>query len=250
MTASQVIEALGLPAGARVDQRVHKKLLIEYGALTADDKKLVNDGVELLTWVAALKSTTIAVPEFRDEVREYLEIAVLALRARVSRRLARLIELVHRAIPYPVVLLTECPEGGSISFAHKRWAQNQAGKTVVDGDLILARLEIEHELGKSFLSSINLLNQPKTHLFSLYQGWIDCTTALQAASITGCFEVPTSPEKAAKRAEALKVISQLESRIAALRAAAAKEKQLPKQVQMNLEIRRLQAELGTARKNL
>jgi len=85
VTASQVIEALGLPAGARVDQRVPKKLLIENSAPTAADKKLINDGVEHLTWVAALKPTTIGVPEFRDDVREYLEIAVLTLQAATYR---------------------------------------------------------------------------------------------------------------------------------------------------------------------
>lgn len=250
MTASQVIEALGLPAGARVDQRVPKKLLIENGAPTAADKKLINDSVELLTWVAALKPTTIGVPEFRDEIREYLEIAVLSLQARSSGRLARLIELVHRAIPYPLVLLTEHPEGGSISFAHKRWAQNEEGKTVLDGDLTTAKLDLEDELGKPFLSSINLLSQRKADLLTLYQGWIVSTTALQAASITGSYEVPASPEKAAERAEALRVTSQLESRIAALRSTAAKEKQMPKQVQLNLEIKRLKAELATARQQL
>lgn len=250
MTASQVIEALGLPAGARVDQRVPKKLLIENGAPTAADKKLINDGVELLTWIAALKPTTIGVPEFRDDVREYLEIAVLILQARSSGRLARLIELVHRAIPYPLILLTEHPQGGSLSFAHKRWAQNEEGKTVLDGDLTTAKFDVDDALGKPFLSSVNLLNQRKTDLFTLYQGWLDSTTALQAASITGSFEVPASPAKAAERAEALRVTSQLESRIAALRSTAAKEKQMPKQVQLNLEIKKLKAELATARQQL
>ena len=56
-----------------------KKLLLENGAPTAADKRQINDGIEELLWVAALKPTTIGVPEYRDDVREYLEIAVLSL---------------------------------------------------------------------------------------------------------------------------------------------------------------------------
>ena len=85
-----------------------KKLLLENGAPTAADKRHINEGIEEVLWLAALKPTTIGVPEYRDDVREYLEIAVLRLTLRpTTARPARLVELVHRAVPYPVLLLTE-----------------------------------------------------------------------------------------------------------------------------------------------
>ena len=80
------IAALDLPASSRVDQRVPKKLLLENGAPTAADKRHINDGIEELLWLAALKPTTIGVPEYRDDVREYLEIAVLRLTLRAARQ--------------------------------------------------------------------------------------------------------------------------------------------------------------------
>ena len=79
MNGDALLAALDLPASSRVDQRVPKKLLLENGAPTAADKRLINDGIEELLWLAALKPTTIGVPEYRDDVREYLEIAVLRL---------------------------------------------------------------------------------------------------------------------------------------------------------------------------
>ena len=45
--------------------------------------------------------------EYRDEAREYLEVAILRLVLRATARLGRLIELVHRAVPYPVMHLSE-----------------------------------------------------------------------------------------------------------------------------------------------
>ena len=73
---------------------------------TASDRKQIQEGIEELMWLAALKPATIGVPEFRDEEREYLEIAVLAAELRPTAKAARLAELIHRAIPYPVLLVT------------------------------------------------------------------------------------------------------------------------------------------------
>ena len=83
-----------------------KKLLVEQGAPTAADKRQIQDGIEEMIWVAALKPTNIGVPAFRDDVREYLEIAVLTVALRPAAKPTRLIELIHRAIPYPLVLVT------------------------------------------------------------------------------------------------------------------------------------------------
>ena len=64
MRVQEFIAALELPSGCRVDQRVPKKLLTEQGAPTAADKRLIQDGVEEVIWVAALKPVNIGVPAF------------------------------------------------------------------------------------------------------------------------------------------------------------------------------------------
>lgn len=141
-TSRALLDALQLPDSARVDQRVPKKLLLENGAPTASDKRLITDAIEEIQWLAALKPNTIGVPSYRDAQREYLEIAVLGVTLRGAVKpasLARLAELVHRAVPYPVLLLMEGP-ALTLSLAHKRWAQNEAGKVVLDGDPASASL--------------------------------------------------------------------------------------------------------------
>lgn len=76
-----------------------KKLLLEHGAPTGADKRQIQDGIEEIVWVAALKPINVGVPAFDDGIRQYLEIAVLTVELRPSAKPARLIELVHRAIP-------------------------------------------------------------------------------------------------------------------------------------------------------
>ena len=59
---NQLIDFLRLPSDCRVDKRVAKKLLLENGAPTTTDKRLINNAIEELTWLATLKLTTIGVP--------------------------------------------------------------------------------------------------------------------------------------------------------------------------------------------
>lgn len=100
MNVDAFIEALQLPDASRVGQRVAKKLLIEHLPPRATDKKRVSEGVEELTWIAALKPAHLGVPAYRDEEREYVEIALLSLVLRAGAKRDRIVELVHRAIPY------------------------------------------------------------------------------------------------------------------------------------------------------
>ena len=252
MNAPEVIAALDLPAGARVDRRVPKKLLLENGVPTAADKRHINEGIEELVWVAALKPTTIGVPEHRDALREYLEIAVLRLTLRTGAKASRVTELVHRAVPYPVFLVTEQAARPGVSVAHKRWSQGEAGKTVLDGEVVAAEWDdaLDADRWRAFCEALALGNQPRATLYALYQGWIDTLLALQAARVTGTFAAPNSMEHATARHEALQAYQRLEAQIAALRAAAAKETQLPRQVELNLELKRLQATQSAARAKL
>lgn len=248
----ELVDALDLPAGSRVDQRVPKKLLLENGAPTAADKRLINDGIEELLWLATLKPTTIGVPEYRDEVREYLEIAVLRLTLRATAKVTRLVELVHRAVPYPVLLLTEQGERPGLSAAHKRWSQGEAGKTVLEGEIVAAERDTEYdgERWLTFCDALALGKQSRTTLYALYQGWIDILLALQAARVTGAFAVAVNTEHASARCDALQECARLDMEIARLRAAAMKEKQMARRVELNLELKRMEAAQAAARARL
>ena len=84
----------------------------------------------------------------------------------------------------------------------------------------------------------------------MYQGWIDTLLALQAARMTGAFSVPTNPEQAGLRSKALQQCTDLARDISRLRATAAKEKQMARRVDLNLELKRLEAALAAAHANL
>ena len=244
MNADNIIQAMALPKDARVTHRVPKKLLLEQGAPTTADKRYIQDGIEELLWIAALKPTNIGVASYTDESREYLEIAVLTASFRPQAKVQRLIELIHRAIPYPVVLIVTHDEKQlTLSLAHKRFAQNESGKTVVDGNIVTILLSPIADMEKTFLDSFALTAQPAQNLYVLYQSWIERIEMLAAARITGRFVQDTTLEHSTVRREVLNERMQLERELTLLRAQAAKEKQLNRRVDFNLSIKKLEARL-------
>ena len=273
LSSEQLISALRLPAEATVGQRVPKKMLAENltsrSTATSADRKLLHEQIEEVTWVAALKPTNAGIPVYQDEVRSYLELAVLSVRlregsqlapipAKVSPSVARLAELVHRAIPYPVLLVLDDNARLYLSLVHIRWAQKEADKAVLDGDLIQgvfvhngspAASVMDADTVNAFINAMDLSKQPRTDLLTLYQGWMDTLSAWQAAAVTGRFEC-VSPQQAMARRAALRRCHELDAQISSLRAAASKEKQMARQVAANLEIKALMAERQQAANSL
>jgi hypothetical protein len=252
MSVAPVIDALALPPDARVDQRVPKKLLMEQGAPTATDKRYIQEGIEELVWVAALKPTNIAVPAFKDDIREYLEIAVLTAMLRGAPKVARLTELIHRAVPYPVVLVAAEGDTVSLSMAHKRWSQGEIGRVVIEDMRRTAPFQPETPTAEEalFLGSLAVSGLPSRDMFALYQGWQDRIAALEAARITGTFAPPESRARASALRDGLDAHARLRRDISLLRAQAKKEKQLNRRVEINTKIQALEAELVRASRQL
>ena len=252
MSTATLINALALPPDSRLDQRVPKKLLLEQGAPTAADKRYLQDGIEEMIWVAVLKPNIIGVPIFRNDDREYLEIAVLSVELRPAAKPPRLIELIHRAVPYPVVLVAAHGKTVSLSLAHKRWSQGEKGKVVIEDVRRTAPFQPDAPTAEEagFLASLALANQPSRDMYAVYQGWLDRVAALEAAQITGTFAPPQSADQSSAVREGLDAHAQLQRELAVLRAKAKKEKQINRRVELNIEIKRLEAQLVRTEKEL
>lgn len=241
-----IVDALALPASARIDARVPKKMLIEQGAPTAADKRAIQDGIDELEWFAACKPTTVGVPSFADDTRVYLEIAIIGCAFRPAANTARLIELIHRAIPYPVLLITADANGATISVAHKRGAQNEADRVVIDHVVATTglRLAPSDAVQGAFLQSLALAQQNRADLHTLYSGWLARIEALNAAQVTGAFVATDDSTAISRRRAALDDHARLTKEIESLRGKAKREKQLNRRVDLNMAIQRLDAELA------
>nr|WP_272920702.1 DUF4391 domain-containing protein [Streptomyces sp. SID1328] len=236
--------ALGLPDECWVDMRVPKTQLVEHGGFVTADRRRIQEGIESLRWVAAIKPTTVSIPSYEapDGTRRIPELQAMTLTLRPDASAGRVNELIHRVFPYPVLLATEQGDEVTLSLALKRLSETQTGRAVIDGDVLSVAIS-DSELERTFLRALALDRQPHSNLFSLYQGWMDCTVALRVARVTGDFRVAASPELVQERLNALAMVAHLENKIVRLRAQAKKERQMARQVRLNAEIKTVQAEL-------
>lgn len=244
-----VVDALGLPANTRVDIRVPKRMLIEQGAPTSTDKRVIQDGVDDLVWFAACKPGTIGVQSFSDDVREYIEIAVIGCAFRARAKSNRLIELIHRAIPYPVILITADDRGIVVSMAHKRRAQNEAAKVVVDRNAATRLTDPTKPTPneQAFLDSLDLSKQSQRDLYALYDGWLARVESMNAANLIGSFSVAMDENQIARRRAAIEDYERLDKENTLLRSQAAKAKQISQRVDLNQKIKAIEHAMEQAK---
>lgn len=275
--AHTLLRALALPPSAQVGQRIAKKLLSEQiaalkGSTTADTR-LATHLLEDLHWVAALKPTTVGLAAWQTDTHDYLEVAVVhaTLRPAAAKlsttstaQLSRLVQLIHRVVPYPVVLITTqaTPVGvqEQLSLAHKRHTLS-TGTAVVLEQLVstpfITQTELQNAIDKIaaragihcptalFIQYLALSHSEATtqrDLYTRYDGWIHSIEALAAAARTGRFALCPTPAQAATRRSALQHCAQLDVHLASLRTQASKASQLAQRATYNLKIADLMAQ--------
>lgn len=253
-TLDTAYASLQLPPEAWLDQRVPKKLFLEQLATqqgtTAADRKLVREELEEFRWLASLKPGTSGLAPYADDTREYAEIAVLAVLSRTESKSDRLCQLIHRAVPYPVVLFLQTPQTLSLSLAHKRKALNsEAGKPVLEE---LRSVLLADELSDGLLGSLALpsLSLPTRDMFMVYSQWMNRLVAFESTvwleRLLGRlhgpvpFQVLPSATQADRHRDAQQELTRLESEEAALRTRLHGEKQLSRKVESNLALKQLQ----------
>ena len=248
-------DKLGLPDACILGKRVFKKLFHENAQLGVTDKKAFADDVDTITWQYTLKPGTIAIQPYEDDQREYLEVAVLQVDLKTQRRTARIAEVIHRAIPYPVVLVLVFDGVCALSLAPKRFSQAEKGAIVAEEffttEWIAMAVRVRTPVQQAFLDSLTLAGLPQTHYFAFYTALVDRVIALDCARLNGQYRIGPVPggDYAAWREQRRQYLArchELESRIADCRAAAAKESQLDRLVDLNVNIKQMEGELAQA----
>lgn len=240
-----VYDKLELPEACHLGKRVFKKLFQEYAVLGVTDKKALRDDIDTVTWQYTLKSSTIPIQPYEDDQREYHEVAVLQVDLKTQRRTGRIAEIIHRAIPYPVVVVFVLEQVFALSLAHKRFSQAEKGAIVAEEFVLTDWLDLSNltAVQQTFLASIALSSLPLTHFFAFYAALVDRVIALECARLTGSFRLEAAAEQRQQRRERLKACHELEVRIAEHRTAIKNETQFNRQVELNTKLKALEQQL-------
>ena len=269
---------IGFPESAYLHKRVPKKQFLESGELVASDKKLFRENVKNVYWEYTLKPSTCPVLPFRDNEREYLEVAVLQVEMNSQKGHKRIAEIIHRIIPYPLMigfyigttghtankpqntqntqkegdLFGEADPSVSsvysvvnqsliaLSIAPKRFSQAEHGAFVAERFYTTGWMNSGalNDREAAFIASLAWSNMPLQNYGSLYNAWTDRFAGYECSVLSGTFAIG----KAGDRLERLTRCREIESRISELRGQL-KKAAFNRQVELNTQIKKFEQEL-------
>ena len=238
-------DSMAIPEACQLGKRVFKKLFHENAKLGVTDKKAFREDIDTITWQYTLKPSTIPIQAYEDKHREYLEVAVLQVNLKTLRRTSRTAEIVHRAIPYPLVIVFALEPVCALSVAHKRFSQAEKGAVVAEDFIITDWIDLSTptSIQKGFLASLTVSALPHTHFFAFYSALVDRLVALDCARLTGEYRLEPTAAKRTARSKRLTACHELETKIAEYKAAIRKETQFNRQVELNTKIKALEKQL-------
>jgi hypothetical protein len=276
-------EKMMIPESCRIGKRVYKRLFHENAKMSATDKNTLNDDVDTIIWQYTFKPTTIPIQPYEDDQREYHEVALLEVNLKQTGRVSRLAEIIHRAIPYPIILVfstTEYTENtekelttkgtkntkeekqsfgnfrGSrikISLAYKRFSQAEKEAIVAEGFQATGWLNLSNptENQTAFLESLNITTWPHTHFFAFYRAAMDRVIALACAEHSGYFSLKVPNGLSVdERVDKLKQVENLQQEKAEIQSKLKKEKNLGTQVQLNTRIKQIRDGIEAIKREL
>jgi hypothetical protein len=221
-----------------LDKPVFKKMFLEHAELDQTDRKALSEDVERIRWLYTLKPETINIAAYQDSEREYPEIAILFVGLTNAARAKRIANFMHRAIPYPLILIFGHAGKVSVSVAEKRINQADKSKLVT-----LERWQTTwydpakpNTIFKSFTAAIQLHRLPSTNFFALYEAFLAQVIQVIAAERTGTYD-PARIQDSKRHASTLREIDGLEREISELKVALKRENQMGNKVALNGKIR-------------
>jgi hypothetical protein len=173
-------------------------------------------------------------------------VAFLHVDLKTQKRTGRIAEIMHRAIPYPLLIVFAFEKMCALSTAHKRFSQAEK-EAIIAEDFIITdwiSLSAPTPVQKEFLASLAVAGLPHTHFFAFYSAIVDRLVALDCARLTGEYRLESITDKREARRKRLAACHELEGRIAEYKVAIKKETQFNRQVEMNTDLKQIKSQLA------
>lgn len=225
---------LNIPTACEVGNTIFKKLFYENVNLSSQDRKLFIEGIKKITWLYCLKTDTIHVQLYKDNIREYGEIEIIEVELTENKRTDRIAEIIMRAIPYPMVLVFVFQNKRKFYLAHQRNSLNDSSRNTIE-EFITTEWIDENSM---LLKKMNIQRMRFTNLYALYCDIMD-TISIDKVSDMFPPEYRLSGQQAREFSTEL---DNLEQKITELKTAFRKETQFNRRMEMNIEIKKLEEE--------
>ncbi len=256
------LQSLEIPKACELNKPVFKKMFLDASdgkksVLDAADKTSLKEDVEKIRWLYTLKPNTINIAPYKDDDLEYPEVAVLHIELSNPNRVKRIAHFIHRAIPYPLILLFTCRIEGRgnlmVALAFKRINQADKEKWVINDSISIGWIDLSNasEAESDFLSSIRLNDLPSNNFYLFYQAIAKRVIALICAEHSNVFSLDDGADKGSEnRLDKLRELEKLTATKSEMTNKLKKEKQMGKQVDLNIRIKNINDKIAKIKSSL
>ncbi|PJB73340.1 MAG: DUF4391 domain-containing protein [Alphaproteobacteria bacterium CG_4_9_14_3_um_filter_47_13] len=246
-----VYDYMAIPEKCLLNKPLFKKLFQEHADLDITDKKALKDDIDKIRWVYTLKPSTLNIEPYRDDVREYDEIAIIQIDLTSAARAQRIAAFVNKAIPYPVVIIFSFADTMALSVADKRINQADKSKWVIEDAWMTAWFnpDAPNEAQQKFMQDMTIKSLSFVNFYAFYTDIKNRIIALNTADRSGSYTL-TSGDGMINRADSLRQLDRLEQEKAELQNKLAKEKQMGRQVEMTTRIKKMADQINGLKERL
>jgi hypothetical protein len=222
--------------------------------LSSTEKKVLNNTIQSMDWMASIKPSNSNIPEYRDEnyVFEEVQFMLCTLNENtLSVNSDKCISLFQKYIPYQIVLIVEDDHGFVLNTCDKRINLNDKSKRTIERQIstpVISKL-YKNEVTSSFLDSIDFITQDKISLQRLYKGYINSIIQLQSSLVTGSFSKRTG-SRTEEDLKLLESMNTIEKEVIRLTNQLKKETQMSSKVSLNMEIQKQRNEIEIIKNKL
>jgi hypothetical protein len=229
-----------IPERSVLEKKLTKAFFLKNFDLSVVEKKLLNNSIMNMDWLASIKPTIANIPIVKNDNYTYEEIQIIVCTVvdnQLDELATKCIVLLQKYIPYQMILIVEDDSNFVINACDKRINLNDTSKRIIDSYSTTTALSklYKNEIITSFFSALDFSSLDKTNIETTYKSYIQAIVQFQTASITGSFN-KRSHSRTEDDMILLATIETIEKEIVRLSNQIKKETQLNNRVSLNIEI--------------
>ena len=256
-------DLINVPNAAIVNNIIPKQDIFEATGMNKSDKDYFVRYVKQIRWLYKFDDASVRINPFVNDEKSYLEAELISIKLkkefqeynhntgnfhRFDARLDRIVDILLRFIPYPILLCAEFNDEIKFYVSHISESKSDYDKITLDELIYTDWIDVNNldVFDKELIDKLQIDNLDKTNVFTFYDDIVTAIIQYNGSKEVGQ-EVTLSSDEIQKIMDDIKV---LERKIAEIRVAIRREDNFNKKMDYNIQIKELQMEIKLLQEEL
>ena len=256
-------DLINVPNAAIVNSILPKQDIFEATGMNKSDRDYFVRYVKQIRWLYKFDDASVRIKPYETEEKSYIEAELISIKLkkefqeynhntgnfhRFDARLDRIVDILLRFIPYPILLCAEFNDEIKFYVSHISESKSDYDKITLDELIYTDWIDVNNLDGfdKELIEKLQIDNLDKTNVFTFYDDIVTAIIQYNGSKEVGQ-GVTLSPDEIQKIMDDIKV---LERKIAEIRVAIRREDNFNKKMDYNIQIKELQMEIKLLQEEL